>query len=540
MSHVFLVGFMGAGKSTVGPLLADELGLPFVDLDDVITARDGRAVAEIFEADGEETFRALESSALDALESEPRSVVACGGGIVTIPENRDRLHELGTVIYLSTTAAETLARVRDRSSRPLLSGDDPEEAASRLLEAREELYREAADVEIDTVGRTPAEIAREALEALSSMEAAPARELTVHVSVPGAEYDVFVGRGLLDRVGDLVREASSARRVALITDETVGGLYGVTVASKLITAGFDVQSLSVVPGEASKSWAVAGELLEAIAELRLDRSDLIVALGGGVIGDLAGFAAATYLRGIEFVQVPTTLLAQVDSSVGGKTGVDLRAGKNLAGAFKQPVRVIADTTLLESLSEADWASGLAEIAKSAAIDGEAFISWMEEHADELRDRDSGAVIEAVSRCIAFKARVVSADEREAGLRECLNYGHTFGHALEKVAGYGAYPHGIAVAEGMRFAVRLAVDAGSASTDLVIRQDTLLDRLGLSAIREPRNAGDLLSAMKSDKKARSGAVRFVLLDAPGVWTCAAVEDSLVSDHLAAWSASKRGN
>ena len=540
MSHIFIIGFMGAGKSTVGPLLGRRLNLPFVDLDDRIASEQGRSIAEVFEAEGETAFRALESAALKALAAEAPSVVACGGGIVTRAENRALMRELGTVVYLRTTAAETLARVGNRSSRPLLAGDEPEEVAARLLDERSGLYKQTADIDIDTVGITPQEVASRIEDKLISENATGGRDVTVHVSVPGAEYDVLIGRDLVERVGELVRDVSSARRVALITDGTVGELYGLQIAAKLVTAGFVVQSLSVAPGEGSKTWAVAGEMLEALAEHNLDRTDLIVALGGGVIGDLAGFAAATYLRGIAFVQVPTTLLAQVDSSVGGKTGVDLRAGKNLAGAFKQPLRVIADTALLESLSVADWGSGLAEIAKSAAIEGEAFFSWMESHADALRERDPDAVIEAVSRCVAFKARVVSADEREAGLRECLNYGHTLGHALEKVAGYGAYPHGIAVAEGMRFAVRLAVDAGSASRELVQRQDVLLDRLGLSAIPEPRNAAELLAAMRADKKVRSGAVRFVLLQAPGVWECSAVEDSLVADHLAAWAGSKRGN
>jgi 3-dehydroquinate synthase len=540
MKHVFLIGFMGAGKSTVGRLLADMLHLPFVDLDDRITAEDGRKVAEIFDAVGEEGFRALESAALSALADEPASIVACGGGVVTVDANRESMRELGTVVYLRTTVAETLSRIGDRSSRPLLSGDDAEGRASELLDARSALYHDAADIEIETVGVTAAVVARTAADRLATRGAVTTRALTVHVPVPGAEYDVLIGRGLLGRVGELVAEVSSAKMAAVLTDTTVGDLFGVTVTSKLVTAGFATRPLSVPPGEGSKSWATAGEVLEALAELRLDRKDLLVTLGGGVIGDLGGFAAATYLRGIDFVQIPTTLLAQVDSSVGGKTGVDLRAGKNLAGAFKQPVRVIADTALLDSLSDADWGSGLAEIAKSAAIDGETFLTWMEDNADALRKRDSDAVIEAVSRSVAFKAQVVSADEREAGLRECLNYGHTFGHALEKVAGYGAYPHGIAVAEGMRFAIRLSVDAGSASTDMVVRQDALLDRLGLPAIGESYKAGELLAAMKADKKVRAGAVRFVLLECPGVWECSAVEDSLVGDHLAAWSASKRGN
>jgi 3-dehydroquinate synthase len=366
------------------------------------------------------------------------------------------------------------------------------------------------------------------------------KPVIVPVPVPEAPYEVVIGPGILEDTGKLVRLVSKARKVAIVTDENVGDLFGLPVESKLIEAGYEVHPLSVKPGEESKNWAVAGEVLDALAGLRLDRGDLVIALGGGVVGDLAGFAAATYLRGIDYVQIPTTLLAQVDSSVGGKTGVDLRAGKNLAGAFKQPILVIADTATLGLLPEQEWVSGLAEIAKSAVIGGEEFMSWLEANAEPLSARDEEAIVEAVSRSIRFKSRVVSADEREAGPRECLNYGHTFGHALEKVAGYGSYPHGIAVAEGMRFASRLAVEAGSASRELVQRQDSLLDRLGLSAIPERYEPAELLAAMYSDKKAKQGAVRFVLPAEPGVWECVAVGESVIGEHLEAWSASKRGN
>jgi 3-dehydroquinate synthase len=236
---------------------------------------------------------------------------------------------------------------------------------------------------------------------------------------------------------------------------------------------------------------------------------------------------------VAFAQVPTTLLAQVDSSVGGKTGVDLRAGKNLAGAFKQPLVVLADTAVLGSLPEPEWASGLAEVAKSAVIDSEEFLSWVERSEDGLRAREAAVVAEAVRRCVTFKARVVSADEREQGERECLNYGHTFGHALEAVAGYGTLAHGLAVAEGMRFAARLAVEVASAPMALVKRQDALLDALGLPFIAQRFEIQELLGAMRSDKKARNGSIRFVLPTAPGEWRCEAVAESTIVEHLAAW-------
>jgi 3-dehydroquinate synthase len=362
----------------------------------------------------------------------------------------------------------------------------------------------------------------------------------VRVETQPSPYEVVIGRGVLDSVGERLRAVSGASRVALVTDHNVAAIAGTRADVSLARAGFLVESMSIEPGERSKSWDVAGQILEALAGRGLERGDAVVALGGGVIGDLAGFCAATYLRGIDFVQVPTTLLAQVDSSVGGKTGVDLRAGKNLAGAFKQPLLVVADTEMLATLPQTEWASGMAEVVKSAIIDSEEFTSWLEANAGALASRDLDVVGEAVERCVTFKAGVVSADERESGPRECLNYGHTLGHAIEKVAGYGVVAHGIAVAEGMRFAARLAVETAGASIDFVRRQDRLLDAVGLPFMDSTGNPAAIHEAMYSDKKARGHQVRFVLPVRVGQWMCSAVEDGVIREHLSQWAAAKAGD
>lgn len=364
-------------------------------------------------------------------------------------------------------------------------------------------------------------------------------EQRVSVDLGASGYDVVIGPGLLDRSGELVAQISNARRVALITDATVGEVYGPRVSAVLARAGFDVHALSFAAGETSKTWAVAGQLLEAMAHDGIERGDVVVALGGGVVGDMAGFVAASYLRGIDLVQIPTTLLAQVDSSLGGKTGVDLAAGKNLAGAFKQPLRVISDTSVLETLSEVEWRSGLAEVAKSAMIAGEEFLGWLEGHAELLMERDPAACEEAVRRSAAFKAGVVSSDERESGMRECLNYGHTLGHAIEKVAGYGEVPHGLAVAEGMRFAARLAVECAGGTRDVVARQDALLDALGLPSLHRGYDTEQIVQALRADKKVRAGATRWVLASAPGVWECMSVGEGTMMEHIQAWADSKAG-
>jgi len=359
----------------------------------------------------------------------------------------------------------------------------------------------------------------------------------IRVAIDDAPYDVVIGEGVIDECGRLLAEVTDAKRVSLVTDTAVGEIYGPRVSAHLASAGFEVHALSIAPGETSKSWAVAGQLLEAMARDGIERGDVVVALGGGVVGDIAGFAAATYLRGVRFVQIPTTLLAQVDSSIGGKTGVDLSAGKNLAGAFKQPIIVLTDPSVLGTLPEAEWQSGLAEAAKSAVISGEEFLGWMEANADALLARRPAECEEMVRRCVAFKAAVVAADTREDDVRECLNYGHTLGHAIEKVVGYGVISHGATVAEGMRFAVRLAVDCAHAPRDFVVRQDALLDRLGLASLPERLDAQEVANALRSDKKVRGGVTRWVLVDGPGVWRCQAVDAAKVLEHLQAWSGSK---
>ncbi len=362
---------------------------------------------------------------------------------------------------------------------------------------------------------------------------------TVRVQTPGAAYDVDIGAGVLDEIGPKIRSLTQAESIALVSDETVAALFGMKVDTGLARAGFRVLSLTVPPGESSKSWAVAGDLCEALAAGALSRTDVVVALGGGVVGDLAGFAAAIYLRGVDFIQVPTTLLGMVDSSVGGKTAVDLRAGKNLAGAFKQPLGVIADTSTLTTLPEAEWLSGLAEVAKTALLSGEEFLVWLEEHAAAVVARDGDVVSQLVERCVRFKADVVARDEKEEGPRECLNYGHTLGHAIEKVLGYGVVTHGEAVAEGMRFAARVSMQAGRATTEFVRRQDRLLDAIGLRPMKQRVEPAAVLEAMHSDKKSRSGVVRMVLMDEPGSWRCTPVQDVTISAHLDAWASTKGG-
>ena len=337
----------------------------------------------------------------------------------------------------------------------------------------------------------------------------------VIVNLPDeAPYDVRIGAGVLGGLGAHVAALpalASARRALVVTDGNVAPLYAARTKESLAQAGFRVSDIVVPAGEESKSLEVAGEVWEAMAALALGRDSVVVALGGGVVGDLAGFVASTYMRGVPVVQVPTTLLAMVDSSVGGKTGVNLEAGKNLVGTFKQPAYVCADTATLATLDEREWA---------------------------LAARDEETAAEAIARSVVFKADVVAADKTESrGVRECLNYGHTLGHAVEALAGFGTFSHGAAVAEGMRFAARLGVALADTPLDFVRMQDELLDDLGLPALGWAAEPADMLDAMKRDKKARGGKVRFVLPRDVGDWELVDVEDDVILEHLAAWQGSK---
>ena len=364
----------------------------------------------------------------------------------------------------------------------------------------------------------------------------------VIVQIPGErEYAVRIGEGVLDALGQNMREVERLKKVRdalVITDTNVAPLYLARAKATLAQAGFKAADITVPAGEDAKSVEVAAEIWSAMAQLALGRDCVVVALGGGVVGDLAGFIASTYMRGVALVQVPTTLLAMVDSSVGGKTAVNLPQGKNLVGTFYQPSFVCADVDTLATLPEREWRCGCAEVAKSSVIDSDDFFFWLSDNAGRLAGRDGNVAAEAIKRCVVFKAGVVARDKTEsAGVRECLNLGHTLGHAIESVAGFGTFSHGAAVAEGMRFAAQLAQDRGEASRDFVEAQAALLDELCLPPLDWRAPAADLLDAMRRDKKARGGEIRFVLASDVGQWRIAAIPDADLETLLTHWEMTK---
>lgn len=354
----------------------------------------------------------------------------------------------------------------------------------------------------------------------------------VEVTLPDASYPVFIGNNAAAYFARWLRENSSARRIAIIADENTAELFGLIYETLLIDAGFEVIPFTVTDGEEVKCLTTVSQLLEAFARQGLKRSDMVISLGGGVVSDLAGLTAALYMRGIAFAQISTSLLSMVDASIGGKTGVDLEAGKNLAGTFYHPITVLMDTDTLKTLPEEEFANGMAEVVKTALLDGPEAVQWLTEHTPAICERDGATLRALIARCVIFKASIVAQDVHDHGVRESLNFGHTLGHAIEKTAGYGVVAHGRAVAQGIRFAARVAAQK-TGDIDFVRAQDGLLDSFGLEPVAPPAVSSELFGAMTGDKKVLHDAIRMVLLEKPGVWHVEQVDETVIRAHLAAW-------
>jgi len=473
---------MGAGKTSAARAAAAALGAQAVDSDHVLEQRLGSSIEDYFASHGERAFRAAEEEVVgEMLERPPSPVISLGGGAITSERIRSQLE--GHTVVLLDVDEETAWR-RAGGRRPL-ARDRPRFAA--LLAERAPLYDSLADAVLTDSSR---EVVRRAVPALRALGAAPRDTKLLWATAASGEYPVYVGEGLI---------GSGFRALAgdghLVTDANVGALYGDAVDA--------VSRTAIEPGETAKHLGTVGTVLEALAEAGLDHDGHVLALGGGVVGDLAGFCAAVYQRGVRVVQIPTTLVAQVDSAYGGKTGVDLPQGKNYAGVYHQPAAVIADPRALRTLPEAELAAGWAEVIKTALIAGGPLWKRVRSHAVEA-DRD------LVLACARTKLAVVAADERDAGARQSLNLGHTVGHAIETVTGYARYRHGEAVGLGLLAALTL-------SAQPALREEVagLLAEHGLPTRLDPAiDPADVVAATARDKKRRGGRVGFVLVEAPG--------------------------
>ena len=514
---VVLVGLMGAGKTSIGRRMAARMGLPFRDADAEIELAAGCSVAEIFRRYGEADFRGGERRVIRRLLAGDPLVLATGGGAFMDPETRAAVRRDAVSVWLRCPLATLVRRVAGRSHRPLLADGSPAEVLARLMAARHPTYAEA-DLVVDCGDEPPDHTTTKVMQALRDWR--PARRL--HVALSSTAYDVVVGEGLLARAGALLAPVLPQKRAVVVTDETVAALHLPALLAGLAETGIQATTVVVPPGEASKSMEGYARVVAGLLDAGVERRTTVIALGGGVVGDLAGFAAATVLRGLPFVQVPTTLLSQVDSSVGGKTGINTVHGKNLVGAFHQPRMVLADTGVLGTLPVREVRAGYAEIVKAGLIGDSAFFDWCEAHGAALAGGDRALQAEAVLRACAFKAAVVGDDEREEAPndgRALLNLGHTFGHALEAEVGYGGgLLHGEAVAVGLGLAFRLSARLGLCEPEDAERVSAHLEAVGLPSgpgmLNRRFSAGRLVEHMRRDKKTRDGALRFVLVRGVG--------------------------
>jgi shikimate kinase / 3-dehydroquinate synthase len=513
-----LAGFMGTGKTTAGRLCAERLGYDFVDADHEIERREGMSIPQVFERKGEPYFRQVEAALVRELIGRERVVIATGGGMIVDAANRRALLGAGVCVCLTASPDAILSRV-DASTRPMLRGDDPRVRVATLLKERAPAYRDLHYF-VDTSHASPRETADQVVALYR------AEQIRIPVKVPGTSesaghlsYDIIFGNGVMDQLGHALAGRGWAAPFAIVSDDVAGPLYAERARQALRCAGIDAFIHTMPAGESHKHLHTVEAMYRAFSEHGMERGSAVVAVGGGVVGDVSGFAAATYLRGVPFVQVPTSLLAMADSSIGGKVGVDTSFGKNLVGAFKQPELVAIDTSCLRTLPPVELRCGYAEIVKAGLIaGGDAYerIKRFKIRDWRLAAQDSNLkspILQSLLDAIELKRAVVEEDPYEKGRRALLNLGHTFGHGIEAWSQF-AIKHGEGVSLGLVCALRLSQALGLCPAELAREVVALLDGAGLPVALPEVDAGAIWQLMQSDKKKRAGKLRFVLLRGPG--------------------------
>ena len=554
--RIVLIGLSYSGKSTLGPVLAKILGWDFVDTDLEFERVYGKSPAHAIETLGEPAFREQETVIIKTLSENSKCVISTGGGAFSSPENRKHLSDNGFIVHLDAPVDVLYERyLADDSGevRPILEQSDNPIDSLRTLESRRRSTYLLADLTLPTIiedvhaplneltriaGRIISVWAQSDPDIASRTNHFVSEDVSrmpaAIVGTSDKTYPVWVGVGELSRLTERLAQLNLAeKRVFIIGDEAVMALHGNTVTHQLQLAQIPGASYLIPPGEQSKNYHLLGEVYSWLADQKAERGDLIIGFGGGVATDIAGYVAATYLRGLSVLLIPTSTLAMNDAAIGGKTGIDLPQGKNLVGAFKQPSGVIVDVELLRTLPKRSYVEGFAEIIKHGLILDSELFEWLEENSAELlrESPDLNLLAKITARSVRLKSMIVSADPHESGLRAILNYGHTTGHAIETVTSYEQYMHGEAVSVGMMAAGYIGRDLGRTPQELLERQSDVLRTYGLPVSAPGLNPTAVLEAMTRDKKVVRGDIRFVLIDKVGH---AFLEDSipieLIKDNL----------
>ena len=523
---VYLIGFSGTGKSSVARLIAQALRWSFIDMDEEIESSCGKSISEIFQTKGEKWFRDEESKLLNNISVKNKHIISTGGGVPVKDQNMNLMLKTGYVICLDASVDQIVARLSILAGKDNKLSDRPKitnlsiEDISNFKSERANIYS-MANFTINTNHLTVEQVTNELLKSINKflnklnvIEWQKIDDFCTSVENINNIYPVYVGSDLYEKLPQMLKPFLIKHKVFLLADDG-SKLYMRKIQKVFELNKIKTTTLVLNSGEQSKSLENTSSIYEWLSSEHADRDDILLGIGGGMVGDISGYVAATYMRGIKFVLIPTTLLSQVDSSVGGKTGVNHTLGKNMIGAFHQPRAVIIDVDTLDTLPIREFSAGMAEVIKYGLLTNIDFLSDLEKNIDSIKrglhQEDKGLLIDAIYRSCSYKAEIVSVDEFESGVRRLLNLGHTFGHSIENVLGYGTYLHGEAVAIGMCMAARLSQLEGNLSAGDVERVKSILTLAGLPCSIGKYNitATQLYKAMLLDKKVNDGNIRLVL-------------------------------
>jgi shikimate kinase/3-dehydroquinate synthase len=505
--NLILTGFMGSGKDSVGKEISRRTNLNFLSLDDYIELKEKRTINKIFEESGEAYFRKIEKKTLAGIKNIKNTVIATGGGIVKDEKNRAILSGMGKVIYLFADINAVKNRLESDKTRPLIK--DKDNIIKIYNDRMKKGIYEFADKKIDTSSTTPEHVAKKIIQELKMNTKKQTIPLeTLKVKTESRVYPIYIGYNLFAGNKSLVDLEPTSDKTVIISNPLVGALYVDEIEKALIREGIKPWICIIPDGEKHKTLDTVQAVYDFLLEENFDRSATILALGGGVIGDLAAFAASTYKRGISIIHIPTTLISQVDSSIGGKTGVDHPLGKNMIGTFYQPEKVIIDIRKLLTLPEKEFRNGLAEVIKYGIANDATLFDILEKKQEKILNRDINLLKEIIAKCVRIKKKIVQEDEKEEkGIREVLNYGHTIGHIIEALTGYSKYSHGEAVAMGMVKEAELARRENILSENDFSRIKNLIENYDLpTSIPKKIKNNDMKNYVAQDKKVKKGKIR----------------------------------